>query len=627
MKTYTCQLAKIVGTTTASTWSQVHSFTPEDQEKKQKRGTLLAVILLSQTQNEDETEMVNVGREIISRLHEEYYGEIQAGVLDRLTQTLNKIQEEFGQAEKLEVILGIILGEVLYLAILGGGKIIIKRGSVFQEILAGLPGSVENASGFLQDQDVLILGTSAFFSALPEGVLRAALANPTPEAAAEAITPLVCGRPDDSFMAGLLVKITPEEEINQEEQKLPEEPVEMETLTKRFDKFDLRQILRKISARFPQNLAVRLDSGQDKQRRRVVFTVAVILIILLGISVFFGKEKRINQEKASRYNALYEEISRDLEDGKSLMSLNPLKAKELIMSASTKIGELEALNFEKEKTQQIKQLVNEALPLVVKEYKIENPPLFLDLALFRQNGRGDQLALINSLLAVLDKEEKIVFNIDVDKKSGEILAGAEDIPGASLISGYSDQVFILGENGLTAINAKTKKRSLVLKSQDLPKDILAMKAFGGNLYFVSKDNIWRSNGSQEGFDSPKTWLAEGLKNDFSNFSSMAIDGAIWLLTKEGNVQKFVQGSKVGFGPAGLDKDFSQETLLFTDFDNKNLYFLDRGNSRLVVLAKNGEYQKQYLWQGLKDVTDFAVSEKLGKVFLLASSKIWEIELK
>ena len=69
------------------------------------------------------------------------------------------------------------------------------------------------------------------------------------------------------------------------------------------------------------------------------------------------------------------------------------------------------------------------------------------------------------------------------------------------------------------------------------------------------------------------------------------------------------------------------TQIYTDDDSENLYLLDKGNSRIVVVAKSGEFEASYLWEGIPNVEAIVASEEEKKIFLLEGSKIYEIELK
>ena len=50
-------------------------------------------------------------------------------------------------------------------------------------------------------------------------------------------------------------------------------------------------------------------------------------------------------------------------------------------------------------------------------------------------------------------------------------------------------------------------------------------------------------------------------------------------------------------------------------------------TRVVVLGKDGNYKAEYLSDKIGEATDLAVSEKEGKIILLAGAKIYSLTIK
>ena len=92
MQRFLFKSAKVVGTGTKDAWSQVHLFSPDDKKQRRQRGELLAVVCLSGLA--EGIEAVASGPEMISRLHEEYYGNLEGGALERLGQAVEKVVAE-----------------------------------------------------------------------------------------------------------------------------------------------------------------------------------------------------------------------------------------------------------------------------------------------------------------------------------------------------------------------------------------------------------------------------------------------------------------------------------------------------------------------------------------------------
>jgi len=623
MENLTLRIAKIVGTPTANSWSQVHTFFPEESEKKERRGIFLGV--LSFSGGGEGVEAVSFGREILSRLHEEYFGELETPAMEKLSQAVSKVASEFSkEGQNLEVVAAALLKNVLYLACSGSGQVWVKRGGALQKVLEGKE-EIETASGILKEDDFIVLGTSAFFALLPEGILRAALESGSPDEAVEVLAPVIHGkdkqslllRNKDSQAAALICQF--QEEISSQ-------PEVQEKKKKNFEK-----IFSFFSPVFQKFKTLRLgkiyirDKGEETKKKKVALTLAIILIFLLGASIFFGKGKKESSERERQYNLIFSEARASLEEGKALVSLNPSSARELIFKSQEKLSELEDLKIQTQKTSQLRQEVEEALFLVSKEHKLSEVPTFLDLALFRQGGRGEDLSLFEKFLAVLDPRENILFWVDISQKSGEILAGGENLSGSKKVSSYGDYVYVLDEEGIVRVGVKNKKTEVVIEPDW--KEAKLLSAFAGNLYLLDNKGIWRYQATEVGFSEKQKWFGEGVSADLSEVVSMAIDGSIWLLRQDGKILKFSQGSPEAFGVAGLDKPFSSPSVIYTDSEAENLYILDKGNSRIVVLTKGGEYQGQYIWEGIKEASDMVVSEKEEKIFLLSGEKIYKIDIK
>ena len=160
-------------------------------------------------------------------------------------------------------------------------------------------------------------------------------------------------------------------------------------------------------------------------------------------------------------------------------------------------------------------------------------------------------------------------------------------------------------------------------------NVVAFQAFAGNLYLLDKEknNIWKYPLIEEGFGAKRSWLGLGVEPDLKKAVDMAIDGDIWVLKESGEILKFSRGVPQAFAISGLEKGFDQSTAFYTDKDCEKIYILDKGNKRIVVLHKSGEYDSQYIWEGIKDVDDIVVSEKEKKILLLNGSKIYEIKLR
>ena len=550
------QTAKIVNPPSKNCWSQAYI-----------NGNLLLVIKI-----EEETEPSLKAREIISCFHETYasFGE---GILEKLEFSLQKIQGEF-KGIKLDIIVGVIWGDVLYLGILNKGKAVLLRNGSLATILEGKEGLV-TASGFLKRGDAFILGTEKFFETVLEETLKTNLERKNPEEIVEVLAPIIHREGENGGVGAIIAK-------------------------KEKRKGKLKQFLK------PRKKKI------ETKEQRMMMSVAVVLAILLFISIGLGWQKRRKEKEKQKFNKIWEEITYKYEQGKELVEINPILARKLLS---------ESLNLTKENQdyKQIKELekeIEKELGKAVREYELSELPLFLDLGLIKNGLKGISLDFWGEEMIVLG-EDGTVVKIDLNRKT-EIEGKVE---GGKLISHWGEKVFVLGEK-IIEIGSQ-------IEIEKEWGEIVGFETFAGNLYLLdqAEDEVWKYPVIEDGFGTRRSWFGPGVKPDLSRAVDFTIDGDVWILLADGKILKFTSGVPKAFSIAGLDREFNNPTVLYTNEDCQKLYLLDKGNKRIVVLDKSGEYDSQYIGGGIENVLDIVVSESDKKILLLGREKIYEIEIR
>jgi len=652
MKKLLLQSAKIVGTATEKAWSQVHTFSPADEEKQRLRGELLAVLSLSGLG--EGVEAVAAGREIIARLHEEYYGHLEEKALVQLKQAVKKVCSEGAAEAGVEIGAVAIVGNVLYAALAGEGQLVLQRDSQIGVVLQG-PGQtdgseeklVATASGYLHHGDLFLLGTGEFFKTVAAGVLKAALAADSPEEVTEALAPAIHGRTESGTVAAVVCRV--EEESEKESVGLTPLKEEVKPIQKKEKKWlRLEEKIKEVWQAFQNRLgekAIYLRQGishreeRSPRAKKTTLTVASILVVLFVISVFLGgwQRRRLGLERKTA--TLFQEARQKKEEGEALLELNPARARELLLEAQSLSQQIEAEGLKTAEFEKFKAALDQALNQILKEHQVELK-LFFDLELIKQAAKGDDWAVSGGKLIVLDREKPSVYEVGITDKKSAILAGGKSLAQATQIAAYLPYLFVLTDQGIVRVDKLIKKENLAIKVDEAWGEIADFQAFAGNLYLLDqKEGLWKypaveTSTGQPAFGARRRWL-KGEAPDFSQAVGMAIDGSIWVLKADGTVWKFTQGRKEAFGLAGLPGDQPlTPTAIYTDDDCQFLYLLDQAHSRVVVLAKSGEYEASYSWSSelsdgasLGEIKGLAVSEEEKKILLLAGSKIYEIQLK
>ncbi len=602
--------SKLTGTPDSSGWAQIHDFVPEDTDKLQKRGRLFAVISTQDASSGIGT--IALGREILTRIHEEYFANIETSAFEALKTSVNKVFQEFSEGGSIQIGAAVFLENALYISVVGGVKAYLLRAGVF----AKLADETISVAGVVNEGDTLLLGTKRFFEATPIGVVKGMIESGSPEATIQNLAPVVHGGSNNGSF-GVVIVSTGDKPMP----KVEEAAVVATSTWRR----KTAGFIDKLISFFPEKrLYIRTDTKEfgEEKKRNVAVIVGILLLLLLVVSIFFGIRQAGIKQVRSKYEGRLKEAQHNLDEAKSLVSLDQERARQLIFSAKEIAFSLKDEGVKDSELDTLLENINQSLGDIGGVFQIP-PEMFLDLSLLTSGFSGSFLAASDGQMAVLDKEGQRVVSVDIKTKKTETLAGPELLQKAYEIGAYTDRVFVADENGISEIlESNTKK--IIEKDWD---GEIKLISYTGNIYVVDKSKglIYRYQGG-ETFGSKENWFGVGINPDLSGTISIAVDGSIWILQNSGRILKFSQGSPEAFNITGVDGSLSSAISIYTDQDSDFLYILDR-SGRVIVVDKKGVYKAQYSDEKIKEATSIVVSEKDKKIILLVGPKLYSIELK
>lgn len=615
--------AKITGTPGPSGWTQGYEFKPEDNEKLRKRGHLFAVISIRK--NKEDFGGEASGRELLSRLHEEYFGNLETSAFFALKNSVEKVIKEYSELSvEAEISAVAIVEDVVYSAAGGGGKVSIYRGGSIAKILESGLAETVSASGYPQDGDFIILGTKSFFESLPQGILKASLEGPDMESLVESLAPAVHANPNPEGIGTVIVKFGDSPDLKNNLAKLPTVNFgnKIGVILKSFFKKVFSRVARIIPERRIFIKGKSLDESVSRSRKSM-FWVGAILLVLLLVSIGFGIKQNRNKKYRSGYLGQLTEAKDNLTQAESILGADPVRARELFFDSQAKVQDLISRKIKDKELNDLESKLKSKEGEIVGIYR-EEPNLYLDLSLLSSGFKGDKVFASGENLYVFDKNGKKVVGININTKKTQVLAGPEQIDDASDIFAYENNVYGVFNDGIYLLGDKKIKKI----EKDWEGVILAV-AYTGNIYILDKtaSSIWRYSGSGGDFGVRQNWMAPGIKIDFSNAKEVVIDGSVWVLSDPFNIQRLSLGSPLQFKPKGVSPDLTNAAAIYSDEEEKYLYVLDPSQKRVVVLDKTGEYRAQYLSDSLGEATGLVVSEKTAKAIILTGSKLYSIELK
>lgn len=623
----TTESAKLTGTPGASGWAQVHEFTPDDPQKLAARGHLFAVVATARVENASAPiDTISTGRELIARLHEEYFGNLEAKPFNALTNAIEKTTKEFGETwGNIEIVASAIVEGVVYSVASGGGRVIICRGGALGTILGGSE-MVTSASGFPQAGDTLLMASKIFFENISQGVIKAALTSENPQSAIDSFAPTVHGTGDLGSLGAVVIRFAEKEVFVSNPAQVPE----VKPNLMRFESFDLKNkvlgLAKALVNLIPRkNVYVKTAIEEDavSQNKKLTFSVALILLIILAVSIGFGvRQKRVNDVR-NKYQGILRQAQDQVDQAISLASVSPDRSRELFYDSEQKLSQIESLKVTDPKIDALKKKIDDSRAAILGEYLAE-PSLFLDLSLLSSGFNGDTLVSSGGQVYVLDKQSKRLVSVAVDTKKSKVVAGPTQIDEAFDLASYEDRSFILMSDGIYEVGIGKSK--VVDKSWS---GEALIKAFAGNLYVLDKSGnaVYRYQGQGNIFGEKANWLATGTNVNFSDARAWVIDGSVYVLYPDSKISKFSLGSPQNFTVAGVIPEIGKIEAIYADADNQGVYLLDRAGKRIVVTDKKGKYVAQYISDQIAPASNLVVSEADKKIILLTGDKLFSIDIK
>ena len=611
--------AKLSATPTETSWSQVYN-----------AGNLFACLSLSKSAEEEGITLSSIGKEMFAHLESEFF------TLEN--KDLQAIKEAIANSTHTiptNVIGGLCLtffkDNILYLFTYGEGAIIIKREGKVGTLLMGDKNlEIRTASGFVENGDIIILQTSKFASDISEETLSQALELELPSDIAESLSPVMHTAPDVEnadlgASAAIIIRYQgiakqPQEEnenINEEE-FVPEILTEEITHTEIEDNLGSVEVVDQEESErvfvpkqannddFPthsspkltliQKLKLSLKSLYSKNKNKInlnhrnkfFLSIAAIILILLILSVFLTKKTQDDTKTEAAFHALYDPALKNYEDGVGIKNINSEFARSDFLKADTTLKE--GQNKFKKGSKQEKQITE----LLV---KVET----------ELGGGSTASSKIEPKIITLSSTDLL----SVEKNNSDGIAFSPD----------KDSIDYLTSSAVISVNKAGDKKDLFKNDKDWEKGV-GLSTYQGNIYILDQKNgVLKFTAGGDGFGK-SSYLKD--KPDLSTASSIAIDGSVWILLKDGNILKYTKGTAEDFKVKGMDKPAKGASRLYTNIDIENLYILDPGNSRIIKINKEGAFQTQYVADILKNAKDLEVSEKDGKINVLSGKKIWEI---
>lgn len=602
------KIAQVIGLNTDQKAAQVLSSTQEE------KGTFLVVCELSCD------DAFTRGRQILSDLSD-FYFEGEGSISEKLNATFKEAEAKLSEIDGVNLVLSAISGKALYLIARGQVEVYLKReGKLI--LLLSVGAQDQLISGFLKEADRLLFATKNLVTFLGSDLANS-LDLPIETFEEEISDRVGAADLEDQGLAALALEIEPDQETAIENLE------EKETSgTQESSEISGSGIVKNIGLNL---IGFILKSGKyfpKGGRGRLILAAALIIILMGGLGFKYFKSK--NEQKQAQFQKILQEAKDDFNGAKGLTTLSPSEAKVRLDAAKEKVSQALSLDAKNQQALDLKNQIETESASILQQVSVSQFPEFLDMDLVKKNFRAERMSLSAGKLLLLDPAVKTLVLVDTAKKSNQILAGENQLGEANFASLNGNLAFIYSKDkGLVRVDSGSQKVTTVSKNDEGWGTILDIYGFAGNIYLLDslKSQIWKYLPTQDGYSDKREYLTKDTRVDFTNTIRMQIESSVYVLKKDGQIERFTRGVKDNFSYGGLDKGIKDPKSFFVSSATDNLYILDSGNSRLLILTKTGAYKGQMSGEKFATVSDLVVDEQGKKVYLLEGPKIYTVDLK
>lgn len=625
-------ISKIVPNPTDTTWAQAYT-------------TLNVYITLSIESSETKKSVASQGKELLEKLQREFFA-LDDKSLENIKKAVENVSTTITEDYKYSILVGSIVQGVLYIVIASGGQVIIKRAGKTGIIATGIPNELHGFSGKLMHDDIIIFETSDFAEKISLAELSPQLTTSDVSQITENITPLVHGESKGTESAIVLhyndigansVTPTPSEDSDQELEEVPADELnisqenEKEIQETTYEEENLWTKTREDRSIESLGEEDQIHEDQNPKENRpfitlptfnfvnkriiIIGAVAVLVIVLVG-GVLFQINKQNSDKKLAEFNTIYLPIKNKFDEGVNLISLNKTLALEDLTQTQQLINE----NLDKfpENSEEHKKLLDLKSQIESKISELGGGGSATNITEFLKptgdiksitaiSAKGGNLAILDSdgeQVATVTTEGKIQKTYDIEDK-------------AKYITTDEKFIYTLGDT-ITQVDLGNGNVE-VLTEEPTGSSI---QSFGSNVYTFTGSDVLKYRAPS--YTESSYFTEEPTLK--ASITDMAISGPVWLLEKNGSVERFTKGINDDIELSGLTGAIGEGAKIYADADLDNVYILDVKNQRVVVIDEEGAFQRQYEGSFMKNANSFAIDEENSVGYVVSKNIVYSFEL-
>jgi hypothetical protein len=354
----------------------------------------------------------------------------------------------------------------------------------------------------------------------------------------------------------------------------------------------------------------------------VIAVVFAITLIIIGVQ---RHNRAIAQASAQQYTQIEEKVATAKT---SLLYGDEDRARTLLSEAQTSFKEISQTKTSSKTILQRRTTIQQSIEqtLVLTRHAISTAPEHL--ADLPADGQYIGFILLGKGLYTFDSKQNKLVSVELPAntvKTGSTFPGVNDLLYATSYGSGG----LLGLTGNLQVIEQTTTGKTGTRIPFTPpsqtSNLVGVATYNTAVYTidVAANTILRAT-RQNGEFKATNWLRQAAKLD--NAVDLTVDGSIYTLGKNGEVQKFTLGNRAQFVLSPIDPPLQNAKQIVGDVNVQHIYILDTVEHRIVVFTKTGKFVNQYTHESIKDVSMFTVDERTQKIYLLHGNTVEKLNI-
>ena len=358
------------------------------------------------------------------------------------------------------------------------------------------------------------------------------------------------------------------------------------------------------------------------QKKNLTSVLLLIVLLISSYFIFSGERKKPYEEIQQKLEIIQTKI--DLADN-SLIYKNNERANRLLQEAWNDVIPLTKIGSPmRKKALNLKQTIEKKLAPLNNVEEIKQPNIILDFSNNKSILVPQKIVEIKNKLFLFNQFSSNLYELDMKNKTGHVLKANRNI---FLGTPYNGHALFFSKPSYLIYPKNNKLEEIDIKKPYPDFNFSDFSSFRSSIYFLDKksgeiakySDPFSDNNSINLWINPKSKKAIGAK-------SMAVDGNVWILTKNNKIDRYYAGNYRETLKLNLFPPLENPTKIWTSPNCLNIYIMEPNKSRIIVLTKHGEVVKQLYSKKFNDLLYFTVTENEKEILVLNGSTIYQINL-